>query len=341
MKIDQRLIDAANESGHKVLGLAAAPAGINTRPGVLCAANEQSFNDSFFSVPLTTFVAGMPDMDNVQAELDFLCPSVPCGRRFEYRTFGNVQQVLSETDDARGSGANFKVVELKGELESGRTVNKGLAFIGDLDILAEVPDWEQRYAGWLRTRCMRNDLRRAYTALLALHAGTAAKWATDAATDPTVDLLDLVEAVGDSAGMDANAIVVGRTAWTYGLRNLRAKANPALSMEWTPQGLADMLGVDEVRKSKARYATGTGSKSRMLAAYAVAFHRSSSPVMEDPSSLKRFVTTSQGAAAAAAGVPAGPFQVYRRELSAKLVELSVGHYSNIVGLGAARRLNIE
>jgi hypothetical protein len=67
----------------------------------------------------------------------------------------------------------------------------------------------------------------------------------------------------------------------------------------------------------------------MVGLYAVAFHRSGSPIMEDPSTLKRFVTTTGGA-----------FQVYRRELSAKLVEISVAHYSNVVAVGGARKANI-
>ena len=80
---------------------------------------------------------------------------------------------------------------------------------------------------------------------------------------------------------------------------------------WSPAQVGEWLGLSEgVRKVTHRYSTGTGDKTRMLGTYAVAFHRSGSPVMEDPSSLKRFVTSAAGA-----------FQVYRRELSAKLVEI--------------------
>jgi hypothetical protein len=329
--MDLKLIAAANLAGHQVIDQGPVLIGAgNVRHGVLCAANEASFNNSFLSEALTTFVGGMPDQDMVQEELDFIAPMIPAGRRFEYRKFGNTQQVLSETDDTRGTGAQFKTVEFKGDIETGRTVNKGLAYIGDLDVLGDIPNWEQLYAGWLRVRTLRNELRRAYTALLALHVGTEAKWSSDPTTDPTVDLIDLVETLGDATGLDANALVIGRSAWAYGRRNLRAKKNVALAAEWSAAPLADAVGVDVVRLSKARYAVGEGAKTRMLAAYAVAFHRTVSGVMEDPSSIKRFVTTSGGA-----------FQVYRRELGAKLVEISVGHYSNIVGLGTARRLNVE
>lgn len=334
MHMDEKLIAAANAAGHQVLELAPVlPGAGGARPGLLCAANEQSFNNTFLSQPLTTFVAGMPDQDDIQAALDFIAPAVPAGRRFEYRTFGNVQQVLSETDDARGIGANFKVVEFKGEIATGRTVNKGLAFIGDLDVVGEIPNWEQLYSNWLRVRVLRNDLRRAATALLALHAGSAVKWITSPATDPDTDLLDLVESLGDATGLDANALAIGNTAWSYRVKNLRStdKAGGFASSMWTPAQVADWLGLAQgARKCAERYATGSGAKTRLLGAYAVAFHRSGSPVMEDPSSLKRFVTTAGGA-----------FQVYRRELGAKLVELSVGHYSNIVSTGSARRLNVE
>jgi hypothetical protein len=333
MQIDSRFIAAANAAGHQVLELAPILYGAAPSKGIICAANEQSFNNSFMSQPLTAFITGMTDADKIQEALDFIAAPVPAGRRFEFRKFGNVQQFLSETDDARAAGTNFKIVDFKGELETGRTINKGLAFIGDLDVVGEIPNWEQLYAGWLRVRIMRNDLRRAVTALLALHAGSGVKWVTAPVTDPETDLLDLVEALGTTTGLNANALAIGATAWSYRVQNLRStdKAGGFASSMWTPQQLGEWLGLDQgLRKYSERYGTGSGDKTRMLGAYAVAFHRTSSPVMEDPSSLKRFITT--------AG--AGQFQVYRRELSAKLVEISVAHYSNIVSTGSARRLNI-
>jgi len=331
--MDLKLIQAANDAGHRILGEIPVEVSGGRTPGILCAANEASFAETFMSQPLTTFVAGLPAEAGVEEMLDFVAPPVPCGRRFEYRGFGTTQQMLSETDDVRGIGANFKTVEFKGDLTSARTVNKGLAFIGDLDIVGEIPNWEQLYAGWLRGRVLRNDLRRAFTALLALHAGATAKWITSPVTDPDTDLLDLVESLGDNVGLDANAMVFGAQAWNYRVKNLRSTASAGgfASSMWTPQQVGEWLGLSEgTRKSTHRYAVGTGDKTRMLGTYAVAFHRSGSPVMEDPSSVKRFVTTTGGA-----------FQVYRRELSAKLVEISIGHYSNIVGVGAARRLNVQ
>jgi len=330
--MDSKLIAAANAAGHQVIEMMPAAGGGNIRVGVLCAANEQSFVNTFLSEPLTTFITGMPDQDNIQEALDYIAAPVPAGRRFEFRKCGNVQQFLSEVDDVRGIGANFKVVEFKGEIESGRTINKGLAFVGDLDVLGEIPNWEQLYANWLRVRIMRNELRRAVTALLALDAGTQVKWITSPVTDPDTDLLDLVESLGDVTGLDANALAIGNTAWNYRVKNLRStdKAGGFASSMWTPQQVGEWLGLESgARKFKERYATGSGNKSRMLGAYAVAFHRTASQVMEDPSSLKRFITTKGGA-----------FQVYRRELGPKLVELSVGHYSNIITTGGAKRLNV-
>jgi hypothetical protein len=330
-KFDTNLLAAANAAGHQVIEVAPMLTGGNgQRAGVLCAANEQSFNNSFMSEPLTAYVQGMPDQDGIIEALDYIAPQVPAARRFEFRKFGNTQMFLSETDDVRGIGASFKAVEFKGELETGRTINKGLAFVGDLDVLGEIPNWEQLYANWLRVRCFRNDLRRGVTALLALDAGTTAKWLTTPVTDPDADLMDLVEAMGDTTGLNANALTMGATAWSYRVKNLRStdKAGGFAGSMWTPAQLGEWLGLEHgVRKSNERFATGSGNKTRLLGAYAVAFHRSSSPVMEDPSTLKRFVT----------GLP----QIYRRELSAKLVELSVSHYSNIVSTGGAKRFNVQ
>jgi hypothetical protein len=301
-------------------------------PGIVCAANEASFAETFASQPLTTFIAGMPDQPGVKDMLDFIAPPVPAPRRFEYRGFGNVQQMLSEIDDIRGLGSNFKTVEFKGDLTSSRTINKGLAFIGDIDQVGAIPNWEQLYSGWLKNRILRNELRRATTALLAIHAGLAYNWRSGTATDPDTDLLTVVEDVGDAYGIDANALVIGNTAWSYRVQNLRStdKAGGFASSMWTPAQLGDWLGLSEgCRKSSERYGTGTGNKTRMVGLYAVAFHRSGSPVMEDPSTLKRFFTAT-----------GGDFQVYRREISAKLVEISVSHYSNVVATGGARKANI-
>lgn len=330
--MDMRLIEAANAAGLTALDIAPMMNG-KAVPGIVCAANEASFAENFASEPLTTFVAGMPAEEGIEDLLNWIAPEVPAGRRFEYRGFGNVQQMLSETDDVRGLGANFKTVEFKGDLTSARTLNKGLALILDLDLIDAIPNAEANYAGWLKNRVVRNELRRAITALLALDSGTSAKWVTPTVTDPETDLLALVESLGDSAGLDANALAIGSTAWGYRVTNLRStdKAGGMASSMFTPAAVGEWLGLPEgCRRVTARYATGTGNKTRMLGAYAVAFRRSGAPVADDPSSLKRFVTTTKGR-----------FQVYRREVSAKLVELSVGHYSNIVATGAGKRLNVS
>ena len=330
---DAIFLAAANAAGHQVIELAPVLAGNpNRAPGILCAANEASYNATFMSEPLTTYIQGMPDQDNVQAALDYIAPTVPSGRRFEYRGFGNAQQMLSETDDVRGIGANFKAVEFSGALQQGRTVNKGLAYIGDLDVLGEIPNWEQLYANWLRVRCLRNELRRAVTALLAMDAGTTVKWIATPSTDPDTDLMNLVANLGDVAGLDANALAIGLGGWIKRVTAYSTSTSLGAFARsgFTPQQLGEWLECEfGVRKFKERFATGAGTKTRMLSDYAVAFHRTDSPIMEDPSSIKRFVTTTNGL-----------MQVFRRELSAKLVEISVSHYSNIITTGVAKKYAI-
>src|SRR4051812_7605082 len=81
------------------------------QPGEVYLANESRFNAAFFSEPLTVYATGWRDPNNLEALLDFLAPPVQVGRRFEYKKADNTEAFLSEADDQRAIGADFKRVE--------------------------------------------------------------------------------------------------------------------------------------------------------------------------------------------------------------------------------------
>src|SRR5687768_3687158 len=102
-------------------------------PGPLSLANESRFNSSFFSQPLTTYAVGWRDPNNVEKTLHFLTPPIRVGRRFEFKQTDNSEAFLSELDDTRALGADFKRVEYKGSTVVDKTHNRGLTMRIDVD----------------------------------------------------------------------------------------------------------------------------------------------------------------------------------------------------------------
>src|SRR3954470_16075090 len=86
----------------------------NNAAGQLCLANEARFTAAFASEPLTAYATGWVDTNNIEKTLDFLAPPVQTGWRFEFKKADNSEAFLSETDDIRAIGADFKHVEYRG-----------------------------------------------------------------------------------------------------------------------------------------------------------------------------------------------------------------------------------
>jgi hypothetical protein len=93
--------------------------------GQICLANEARFTSSYASEPLTNYATGWTDTNNIEKTLDFLFPPVQAPRRFEFKKADNTEAFLSETDDLRSIGADFKHVEYKGTTALNKTINKG------------------------------------------------------------------------------------------------------------------------------------------------------------------------------------------------------------------------
>lgn len=89
---------------------------------------------------------------------------------------------------------------------------------------------------------------------------------------------------------------------------------------FTPEQLASFLQVDQVMICKERV-RATKTTANLLGGNAVyLFNAQSGAGKDDPSNIKRFVTPMGG----------GKFKVYRQEITSKLVDITVEHYSNIV-----------
>ena len=300
--------------------------------GSIVLANESRFDGSYLSEPLSQYATGWMTSDEamkLKALLDFMAPECPVARRFEFRTHVNSESILSETDDIRAIGSGFKRVEYKGGTTNEKTLNKGLTLVLDKDEMQ--PGDEERGVSSLIARLYRNETRRAATLLLSIDSGGTNKtWGSSA--DPDGDVLSAVDSGGDGSGLDPNRVLYGRAAWLLRRSSYAAQATAAgfagLSVR-SPEELATALGVEAILQTSLRYQSAAATKSKIVGAYVVAFNAQSNLTKDDPSVIKRFIT---------GGAP----KVYRQEF-AKTVELSVDHYSNIVGTSTVgcKKLNIS
>jgi len=295
----------------------------NLRPGEIVLANEARFTEQYYSEPLTAFGIGFRDPANIEEELEFVAPRVPTGRRFEFKKAANAEEFYSETDDERSIGSDFKRVEYSGTSVNEKTINKGLTIRVDLDQVADQPNWREANTGRLIRRTWRNDLRRAKIILAAAANNTAKTWNTDALKDPDMDVLNDLIAAADVSGIQPNRIVYGQTAWAKRLLSLRAQnlKGQGNSATLTPAELAAWLGVEDLRVSKTRYASSATAKTQTVANLVLMFYAEAGQSPDEASNIKRFVSAVEGG---------GFLRVYEQQVSAKLVDITVEHYSNIV-----------
>ncbi len=301
--------------------------------GVICAANASRFTETYFSQPLTDYALGWgtanPDLD---ASLEHLAPMVVTPHRFEYAQGTQVEYFLTEVDDVRAIGADFKRVEYTGSKTNSKTFNKGLTIRVDVEEEEGQPDWETRKVGMLMQRLKLNDFRRGVVLLKAAATNAAVTWDATAGKDPDSDALAALLLGKTALGTDLNRAIYGYTAWQKRLLSLRAQSHAGgfANAAMTEAELAAFLGLDAVRRSKEVHATGGAATTTLGATFdttagttgiVLYYYALSGQSKDDASNIKRFVSMTNGG---------GEYKVYRQEVNAKLVDITVEHYSNIV-----------
>lgn len=303
-----------------IVGPIGADLGPGRNPaGAIVAANEERFTATFLSEPLTAYALGWRDPNNIQATLDSIAPPVTVPRRFEYKEATNAEAFLSETDDIRAIGADFKLVQYTGVSTNQKTLNKGLTISLDKDEI--VAGSEEQAVRWLTERIMRNDLRRAVNALSTAATNTAKTWDTTAGKDPDQDVLADIITANTARGTPCDVIAYGQTVWQKRALAHRAQSTAGgfASASVTEAALAGLMGVDRVVVSREVYQSSKTAKTQIVNNLVLMYAAMRGASKDDPSNVKRFVTP--------AG--AGGVQAYRQEY-AKRVEISVEHYSNVV-----------
>jgi hypothetical protein len=292
---------------------------LNLQPGQIGLANESRFSSRYYQEPLTSYITGWRDPNNIEDLLNFVAPPVQTGRKVEYKKSVNAEEFLSETDDVRAIGAAFKRVEFTGTSAIVKTLNKGLTLRVDLDEVEEMPGWQEQAVRRLKQRLLRNEARRILTALAAAATNNAKTWDTTAGKDPDQDVLtDLIAAV-DASGIRPNRLLYGDIAWNKRGIALRAQnlAGQATSSTMTPEQVAGFLGVDSIRISRERYQTGAATKGKVTPDIVLEFYAEDGQGIDDASNSKRFWSSCRGG---------GMFAVYVRE-EEKFADVTVEHYS--------------
>lgn len=300
--------------------------------GSYALANESRLASAIYTEALTQFLVGWKDTENIQSTLDFIAPPVAVTRKFEFKKANNAEEFLSETDDERTIGTAFKRVAYSGTSALARTRNRGLTYRLDRDEEGGAVT-EEMITGRLAARIMRNKLRRAVTALLALDAGTPKVW--NAASTPDEDIRSLVADAQLASGIFPNRALVGLAAWNLraGAYSAQNNAGAYAAIGKSSTEVAQLLGLDDMRISRELYQFSGTEKKRIMTSNLVAFYAVDGIGKDDPSNLKQFYTPVEGG---------GRWRVYREEIGPKFVDITVEHYDEIVGTSTvgAKKLNI-
>ncbi|HEY1110815.1 MAG TPA: hypothetical protein VGE76_19335, partial [Opitutaceae bacterium] len=252
------------------------------RPGVVALANEARFTSAHHSQPLTEYLAGWRDAENLEATLDYIAPRVPVGRRFEWKKAENSEAFLSEIDDERAIGAGFKRVEYKGSSQLGKTRNRGLTYRLDRDEAA-VAGAEERIVTLLTQRIRRNQLRRAVSALVGLANNTNKTWSSGTPS-PDEDMRAAVSAAQLASGIYPNRGLIGLTAWNTRASAYSAsdKAGAFAGLARTPQEVGGMIGLDDLRVDRAVYQSSNAAKTRIMPTAVIFFYARELVDQDDP-----------------------------------------------------------
>lgn len=315
------LLALANDRPFPVLAVDPGVAGLQR--GQYALANEERFTAAYYSEPLTQYATGWTDGENLQALLDFIAPRVPVGRRFEFKQALNSEAFISEQDDDRAIGSEFKRIEYKGQSVNSKTYNRGLVYRLDLDEEGAGILTEELIVARILQRLRRNQYRRAVTALLAAVTTTTAKTWSSGSPTPTEDVGDIILAALKDSGLFPNRMLVDFQSWRYRQKGLAPQLTAASIADYrtTPIEWGQLVGMDRTMVSRAVYQSSSTAKSLITNAKVVVFVGQDAPSRDDPTNVKRFVTP----------VGDGDFRVFRQPIGSKFVDISVEYYDNVVG----------
>lgn len=316
-----------NDAGIVIPGLPFADRNLSNvgKGRIYGLANDANFDAAHLSEPLTQFVTGVPDTEDLLATLEAMIPSVPVSRKFSFKTHNEKAQFQIDSNDAdiREIGGKFQEVTAPGGETDSSTQNKGLAIVLDNDAGGEDASVQQYHVASLRNRLLRTEIYRARVLIDANDVSSSTpNWgASNTTADPDGDLLTAVDASLTARGVLPTVLVLGGTA---ALRRKIALRRQATSGGFATAGLSDaelatFLGLQKVVTLRTAYQSTSTAKSAVAGSEAYVYSAAPGLTTNDPSNFKRFVTTTEG----------GMFRVYVVPML-KQTLIAVEHYSRLV-----------
>ena len=241
------------------------------------------------------YLAGLPSSDE-QERLDALFPGIQVNDFFQFAKADD-EAYLTEADDSdiRNAGASFKWVQYKGTVVTESTRQKGLTMRVDHKTLPKVggvvvPGWENRYAAALRNRLIRVDKVRGLTVLDNAAINVAVTFS--AATNPDGLLRAQVQLSRLANGQMPTHMVIGNASWQGRVDSYEAAARVNTGVtnhsDYTAEELARYLMVGKVIvEDGVKQTVKAGSKADTLGLINYAYMGSDSPLIDDPSNIKR------------------------------------------------------
>lgn len=294
--------------------------------GQVTVANDSSYSAANLSQALTAYIAGQPAPD-LEEFLNLMFPPVEAGRFFQFQQHTD-DKFITETDDSdiRPVNAAFKRIEYRGNKQTGNVLNKGLTYRQDHDGIMRLPNgslpsgWENAIADDLKRRLIRAEILRG---IAILNAGaTNANVTFDATTNPDGLMRAACRLSLTGKGVRPTHMMLGDVAWQLRQDSYEAavRANHAMAnhAEYDEAMLARYLGLKTVRREDSLYQTKRGAaKTDLLASLAYIYGASDSPLLDDPSNVKRVWSPTDD----------GPRFAAYVDQKRKYTDITVEHYS--------------
>jgi hypothetical protein len=242
------------------------------------------------------YLAGLPSSDE-SARLELLFPGMLTNDFFQFAKADD-EAFLTEADnsDIRAAGSSFKRVQYKGTTVTEATVQKGLTMRVDHKTLAKinggiVPGWENRYAASLKNRLIRVDIVRGLAVVDAAAVNAAITFS--AATNPDGLLRAQAQlsrlGIGDLANVQ---MVMGNASWQgrQDAYEAAGRVNTGVTnhSDYTEEMLARYLGIKKVIiQDGIKQTVKAGAKGDVLGLVNYSYAVTDSPIMDDPSNIKR------------------------------------------------------
>ena len=263
----------------------------------ITAANDSLITQATYQEPLTQFIVGARDDQDLDALLDAFAPPVQVPQRFEYAATDTDHEFYAGAtdEDLRAIGADFARFGEKSTKVTAKTVSRGLAIDVDLDEVAPGDNtWQERAAQKILRRLKRLQLRRAVAALTAAATNTAKTWGSSA--DPDGDVLAEMNTAAGITGMEPTTLIFGRTAWNTRFTSNRSQntAGSNASAALTPQQVAELVGAQRGLIADARYTSAANTKSLVVSTKLFIFMAEQGVDAMDPSNIKLFWTPVDG-----------------------------------------------